>query len=82
MITGITTSVIDHILRSHENKIFQSGVVPVGVFDDFLTFCTRRNVKGQFSHHNYVTIRSMKNYNVEKFIDSLVQADWSTVLQL
>ena len=42
-------------------------------------FCTRRNVKGQFNHHNYVTIRSMKNYNVEKFIVSLVQAEWSTV---
>ena len=36
-------------------------------------------LKGQFSHHNYVTIKSMKNYNVEKFIGSLVQADWSTV---
>ena len=78
-ITENTASVIDHKLCSHENKIFQSGVVPVGVSDHFLTFCTRRNVKGQISHHNYVAIRSMKNYKVEKFIVSLVQADWSTV---
>ena len=77
-ITENTASVVDHILCSHE-KIFQSSVVPVGVSDHFLTFCTRRNVKGQFSHHNYVTIRSVKNYNVEKFIVSLVQADWSIV---
>ena len=44
-ITENTASVIDHILCSHENKIFQSGVVPIGVSDHFLTFCTRRNVR-------------------------------------
>ena len=36
-------------------------------------------MKGLFSHHNYVTLRPMKNYNAGKFIVSLVQGDWSNI---
>ncbi len=35
--------------------------------------------KGQFNAHNNVTIRSLKNYCSEDFIQKLTVADWSEV---
>ena len=37
-VTEPTASIIDITLCSHENKVFQSGVVPIGVSDHFLIF--------------------------------------------
>ena len=78
-VTINTSSLLDHILSSHKNKIAQSGTIPIGISDHFLTFCTRKVVKAQFHRHNNVTIRSLKNYSAELFLYKLANADWSSV---
>ena len=70
---------LDHILCSHKNKIIQSGIIPVGISDHFLTFCARIIVKKQFHSPYNVTIRSLKNYSAKLFLNNLANADWNSV---
>jgi len=76
----ITSTLIDHILCNDLLKVSQSGVLPIGLSDHFLVFCTRKAAKSVFSTHNTVNIRSMKNYNVETYTNLLETTDWSDVL--
>ena len=71
---------LDHILYSLKNEIIQSGIIHIGISEHFLTFCTRKVGKEQFHSHNNVTIRSLKNYSAELFLNSLVNANWNSVL--
>lgn len=68
---------MDHILCNNKEKICQSGTVPIGLSDHFLTYCTRKISKGQINKHKYAKIRSLKKYTKEEFILKLTCADWS-----
>ena len=59
----------DHILCNNEENIAQSGVIPIGLSDHFLTFCTRKIVRGTLNKHKTVKIRSLKNYSKEVFFN-------------
>lgn len=61
-ITVLSSTVLDHILCSQEEKISQSGIIPVGISDHFPVFCTRKLNRVKFHKHNNVKIRCMKNY--------------------
>lgn len=74
-------STIDHILCNSLNKVCQSGVIPIGLSDHFITFCSRKTVKGIFACHNTVKMRVMKHYSVDIFTSLLENCDWSSVLQ-
>lgn len=80
-ITDRSTTLIDHILVNSKDKISQSGVIPMGLSDHFITYCTRRTQKIKFNEHNVVTIRSQKNYNKDNFINLLKMADWSGIFE-
>ena len=73
-------SIIDLIFVSQQDKISQSGVIPIGLSDHMLTFCTRKVVKGVINKHKYVKLRSLKNYNKEIFVQELGNSSWSNVL--
>ena len=38
--------------------------------------------KGQFNKHNTISIRSLKNYNVDDFIHKLKLCDWSSMFSV
>ena len=79
-VTQTTSSLIDHIHTNNRDKICQSGVIVTGLSDHYITYCTRKTVKGQINKHNTITIRSMKNYTEDRFIEKLQSMDWSIVL--
>ncbi len=78
-VTCKTSTILDHILVSQSEKICQKGVIPVGISDHFITYCTRKVVRGQFNRHNIVKIRSMKNYCKESLLSELRKIDFSVV---
>ena len=41
IVTDSSLSCIDLIFSSDENKISLSGVIPIGINDHFMTYCTR-----------------------------------------
>ena len=72
--------IIDHVICNFSNKVVHSGVLPIGVSDHYLVFCTRKQAKLTFNTHKTVTLRSMKNYSAEVFSRYLENCDWSSVL--
>ena len=74
------SSVLDHIICSSRDKISQSGVLPIGLSDNFLIYCTRKVPRNVFSSHNTATFRSMKKYTMESYTELLEKSDWSPVL--
>ena len=79
--TETTSSCLDHIFTNNENKICQSGVIKCGLSDHFITFCTRKIIRGQIGKHNNVKLRSLRNYSVEEFRIRLQEIDWSNVTE-
>ena len=79
-ITPSTSSVIDHVLTNASELIQSSGVIGGGFSDHFLTFCSRRCIKGISYGHNIKKVRSFKNYSKLSFIMELRKIDWSSVL--
>ena len=75
-----SSSTIDLILVSDEDKISKTGVLYLGISDHSLIYCTRRVVKAAINKHNTVKLRSMKNYDKDTFQVNLLNADWSSVL--
>lgn len=75
-----SSSTIDLILVSDEDKISQTGVLYLGISDHSLIYYSRRVVKAAINKHNTVKLRSMKNYDKDTFQVNLLNADWSSVL--
>ena len=75
-----SSSIIDLILVSDREKISQSGVINVGLSDHSIIYCTRKVSKECINKHNFVKVRSLKNYNKEDFQMNLINTDWSPVL--
>lgn len=76
-ITSTSSTIIDHIICNNEEKICQSGVIPIGLSDHLITFCTRKSQKESVNKQNIVRIRSTKKYSKEVFIEKLATVDWS-----
>ena len=79
-VTSSSSSLIDHILSNCCEKICQSGTISIGLSDHFLTYMTRKVVKGQISKHNFVKLRSMKHYSKDDFNSKLSNKNWESVL--
>ena len=78
-VTQSSASLIDHIHSNNTEKICQSGVIKSGISDHYITYCTRKVVRGQINMHNTVKVRFMKNYSKEKYNEILESLDWSLV---
>ena len=77
--TDTSQSCLDHIFTNNEEKICQAGVIKSGLSDHYITFCTRKIVRGQIGKHNTIKIRSLRNYSPDGFLDKLQEVDWSVV---
>ena len=77
--TDSSYSCLDHIFTNNAEKCCQAGVIKSGLSDHYITFCTRKIIRGQIGKHNTVKLRSLKNYSTEEFLNKLREADWSIV---
>ena len=77
--TDTSYSCLDHIFTNNEDKICQTGVVKSGLSDHYITFCTRKIIRGQIGKHNTIRVRSLRNYNIDVFLNRLHEVDWSIV---
>ena len=79
-VTSSSSSLIDHILSNNCDKICQSGTITIGLSNHFLTYMTRKVVKGQIGKHKFVKVRSLKCCNKEDFSLRLSNMNWESVL--
>ena len=75
-----TSTIIDLILVSDIDLVFKSGVLPYGVSDHDIIFCSRQKPKYFCGEHNTVKLRCLKNYSAESFITALRELDWFDVI--
>ena len=64
------SSTKDHLLCKNKDKIVQSGVISAGLSDHCLIFCTRKSTKVRTFSHNTLTIRCLKIYCKESFVQT------------
>ena len=55
-------------------------VIPIGISDHFLMYCTRHSPKTKFIKHNTIRFRSMKNYATENFTEKVSEINWFKVI--
>lgn len=77
--TKTSATILDHIICSRKEKISQHGVLPIGISDHYVTYCTRKVTKECLNKHNTIKIRSMKTYNVQIFNENLASEEWDNV---
>ena len=78
-VTEKTSTLLDHIFTNNTNKISQSGVLPLGLSDHFLTYCTRKSIRAHIGTHKTLSIRSLKNYSTVDFLAKLRNTNWTYV---
>ena len=73
-VTFNTSTLINHILTSVPSRVFQKGVISLGVYDHQLIFCTRRISRMKTgSVRKYLSFCSLKNYTADYHKDVLKQ---------
>ena len=78
-ITEHSLSLLDHIIINNPQKIYQSGVLNVGLSDHLMVYCSRKATRGHIGKHNTVKIRSLKNYSIHEFLNKLRNVNWENV---
>ena len=63
--TCSSSTLIDHILTKSMEKIFQSGVINIGISDHQLICLTQKLHRMKSNTHKQIKIRSLKNYSIE-----------------
>ena len=69
--TDKTSTLLDHILVNTPSKVVQSGVLSKCLSDHDIIYMTRKHQKPKYDEHSTVSIRSMKNYTKDTFIQKL-----------
>ena len=67
--TEHTKTLIDHILTHSPEKLIQSWVIEMGLFDHELIHCTKNASLLKLNEHYKISTRSMKNYSDEIFVE-------------
>ena len=62
-VTCNCSSILDHVLDSFPDRVFQSGVIDVGISDHQLIYCTRKTARIKSYCRKQITFRSLKNYS-------------------
>ncbi|XP_072028067.1 uncharacterized protein [Amphiura filiformis] len=78
-VTATSKSAINHIMCNNMQKIQQYGVIPYGVSDHYIIYCTRNHVKNKTNSHKGIQMRSLKKYSKEVFVELLHNVNWSSV---
>ena len=73
-VTCSTSSLFGHILLSFPSRLFQKGVINVGLLNYQLIFCTQKTIKFKTGDvHKYINFHSLKKYRVDDHKKSLGQ---------
>ena len=76
-VTCSTSTLIDHILASFLSRVSQKSVIDVGISDHQLIFGSRKVSRLKTGGvHNYLNLRSFKNYTVDSYKEVLKQLDF------
>ena len=76
-VTKSTKSILDVCITSSPDKIFQSGVVHLGISDHSLIYATRKlNSVRKGDTQNLVEFRNFRKFNVESFLSDLYLLPW------
>ena len=70
-VTGNSFSILDYILTNSTDRVSQSGVIDTGISDHQLIYCTRKIIRTKFNSHKNITIRSLKNYGQNVYLEEL-----------
>ena len=79
-VKSTSSSIIDLIFVSDNNKISNQGVLNYSVSDHQITFGIRKKNTGQFKAHNAMYIRCLKNYTIDHFRKQLNNVNWFKVI--
>ena len=69
--TELTKTLIYHILTNSAEMVIQSGVIEMGLSDHGLIYCARKTSLLKLNEHCEISIRSMKSYLDETFVEKL-----------
>ena len=68
-VTSKTATLIDHVLTNSSQKVSKCGVTQLGISDHNLVYCTRKKNSLKSDKNNDISIRLMKNYTKENFLE-------------
>ena len=69
--TKRTKTLIDHIFTSSAKQLIQSGVIEMGLSDHGFIYCTREVSLLKLNEHCEISLRSIKKYSDEIFVEQL-----------
>ena len=70
-VTLKTSTLVDHILRSMNNKVTQCGLINIGLSDHQMIFWKRKIKKENVGDHRQISFGSFKNYSVDEYEKAL-----------
>ena len=71
-VTSSSATIIDLILVTDQERIVNSGVAKSSISDHDIIFLTRKIKKPVIGCHNSIRLRSLKHYNKDALINSLI----------
>ena len=77
-ITDRSSTLIDLLISTAEDKITESGVIHTAVSDHSMIYAIRK-CRGARNPPRIINTRSYKTFNPEKFTEDLQSADWSGI---
>ena len=75
-VTSKTATLIDHVLTNSSQKLIKCSVIELVISDHDLVYCKKKIPSLKLNKHNDISIRSMKNYTKEKFLELLIKTDF------
>ena len=70
-VTENSSSILDHMLANPTDRVYYSGVIDTGLSDHQLIYCTRKITRTKFISHKNITIRSLKNYCQDVYLEEI-----------
>ena len=58
------------IVADWQTKVYQKGMIDVGISDHQLTYCTRKIRRIKHNMHNQIQVPSLKKYSTEIFTNA------------
>ena len=78
-ITRNSSSTIDLIITSSEEKVSFNDVVQIGLSDHYMIVASWGNIRTRVNEHKYITFRDVKKMNVDNFEGELLNESWNDV---
>ena len=75
-ITCNISTLIDHILTNAQDNISQSVVINTAISDHNMIYCARKILKTKYNKHQELTFRSLRNYSVDIYKQTLERASF------